>query len=1255
MKNWFTALLLFWTIGLLHADQGRISLLRSTASELVFQVTTVYETQDDIRPFTVLIGLPTRDLPRVQTTFLEILSVTEIDSSISRSGIRWTNHQSLQGLMTGSLEISPILSSSTIAGKIIITIPFDAVDFPLRTASVSTSQLLKTRVLNWNVARHWIQPEPSSSQKRVMRQEDFPAGNWLLFEISEDGTYAIPGELILSTLTNTTDIAVDQIRLYTHSSGGRDRMRPFLGRFNNTNLYQPVPENLVECAIRISGNGDAVLDANDKLIFYGQGASGFDYKTSGVTYNQNVYYLTNKYWIFIPLEATTPGKRVALNTYEPQNPVSLDYGTVFQHVEYDLTNQYASGLVWVGPTILKNSTYPITVRTTGIKPTIPGHFRLVVFGGYSGSSIPLPTHSLRLYALNTTGTPLTSIIYSGTGRRTTTGTVDVTAFANGLNQFFLTNNASSAISQPYFDYFTFDYARTLDYSGEPYQFYAPSHSGEFQFEFNTNQNPEIWDVTNLFEPVRYSLSLAKTFSYLSKVDTLHHFVVFTPDDIPVINTLVNEGQLSFNTLRNQESGVKHLIVGPEAFRAAAEPLRQHRVSSRYAALEDIYQEFSGGNPDPFAIHSLIQWAMENWTGLSPEYVLFLGDADYDYRNMTGRSKTIVPTIEVGESFSHATDDRFASIHGKIPELAIGRYPAHSEQDVVNFVQKIISYETEPELGIWRTRVTLVADDAARPEKTLGEVGIGKSHSRNSENIAAQVAPGISIQKLYMMEYPEVSNASTFGVVKPEATAALLDYVEQGTAIINYIGHGSAHQWAQENLFLQDRDLDLIDSGMKLPLWIAGTCSWGHFDDLDAEAFSEDIIRLPNDGAFGIITTTRPISVSSNEFYEEQIFQALFPNNRVTDLPIGHILLSAKTGNTSGEYFQLFGDPASPLPIPADTVTISQIVPDTLRTLDTARVTGHQSLGSEGIGYVVLKDADREVTRQYTFLATEQTLSYTLPGATLFRGQFSYLGNQFSARLRLPNDFSYSTTPGRLSVYLIAGNNPPREAIGYYSNIPIRGGGFVQDNEGPIISFWDDTFSPLYSGDHFNKSRSLIIQLEDPIGINLTNDIGHEITVTDMSSGQQINVTDRFVYNPNSITKGYLKFEPEVNMDNLELTVKAWDSANNPSEAIIRLVMTEDAVLRLHQVYNYPNPFSDDTQFTFEITAAADVSITIFTLSGRRIMHIDEEYFEAGYHFINWDGQDEFGDNIANGTYLYQIKAKGAQKAVSEIGRCAKFQ
>ena len=94
----------------------------------------------------------------------------------------------------------------------------------------------------------------------------------------------------------------------------------------------------------------------------------------------------------------------------------------------------------------------------------------------------------------------------------------------------------------------------------------------------------------------------------------------------------------------------------------------------------------------------------------------------------------------------------------------------------------------------------------------------------------------------MLEYPEVSDASAYGVTKPAATEALFNSIRNGTAIINYIGHGSAFQLAQKIIISKMENIKtngrmplwimLNDLENMMPLWIVGTCSFGHFDELN---------------------------------------------------------------------------------------------------------------------------------------------------------------------------------------------------------------------------------------------------------------------------------------------------------------------------------------------------------------------------------------------------------------------------------------
>jgi flagellar hook assembly protein FlgD len=57
-----------------------------------------------------------------------------------------------------------------------------------------------------------------------------------------------------------------------------------------------------------------------------------------------------------------------------------------------------------------------------------------------------------------------------------------------------------------------------------------------------------------------------------------------------------------------------------------------------------------------------------------------------------------------------------------------------------------------------------------------------------------------------------------------------------------------------------------------------------------------------------------------------------------------------------------------------------------------------------------------------------------------------------------------------------------------------------------------------------------------------------------------------------------------------------------------------------------------------ISEAADITLDIFTMSGRRIRRI-EQSVPAGFNKIPYDGRDEMGAKLANNTYFVRLKAK----------------
>ncbi len=1234
----------------LLAATSHWNILRSDRDMLSIEVFFDLEKSNAIEPLTLMVGLPSTELPSVSVRSFNPTKTT-LNTEKRNTGVQWINQQTVRQLETATIKIDPTADESHYFQSMIIDVFFSPNNKHKILSDHSQEKLLKHRIVNWNTAQWWFKKRHFNQKKRT----SIPDGTWIKFTVDEDKVYSIMGSEILSLSLTMDENDPRSFRLFTGTSLGRDRSSLVI----NSVSYDSLKENLIEIPFLFTGEDDGVLDAMDQLIFYGRGSSGFDLDVDEVAHDQNIYFSDNTYWLLIPDDQSTSGKRITTITGPSSTSLNLDYGNAFVHVENDVINPFEGGLVWTGTSFSRGASYTAIMNSDDVKTNVDGEFYITVRGSSSDFEyVQNPSHNIDVY-LNNRDENRANFSFNGLSAKTESFTVEGSELTDGINLIYLDNNASSNYSTPHFDHATLKYGRSLNADNTPFEFYAPIHSNNVSFSFTGSTAISVWDITLIADPKALSMETDFSFSFQLPADTLSRFIVFGSDDPEQIIDLSLEIDHRFFTIRDQLAGTDHLIIGPEEFRSSAQPLTTHRGSSQYVSLENIYNEFSGGNADPTAIRSFAQWTLENWT--NPPYCVFiLGDTDYDYRNITGQSESKVPTIITGSFSNKAVDDRLVAVYGRIPDMAIGRFPAQSSAEVEDFVEKLIEYETNPIMGYWRQRVTLVADDAARPEDdgSGGSISTGKSHTNNSENVADWISPRVEVNKLYMLEYPEVSDASSFGVIKPDATDALMETISEGTAIINYIGHGSEHQWAQEKLLVQDRgDIELIDSDMKLPIWIAGTCSWGHFDFLDVESFSEELIRRPMEGASAIITTSRAIGVSSNAAYIEKIFKALFPDLGVTEDPIGVVLQSVKDGNSSGELFHLFGDPAMPIPIPSMTVELTHIDPDTLSSLDTARIYGEHAIGDgeNGTGIVRLVDAEKQITRQYVINSLDQEISYSLPGPTLFKGQFSIHNSDFSAKMRTPKDISYSNTPAYSNVYVQMNSDPPVEALGILNDIYIKSGEPVNDDSGPIISFETGSGQELRDQDHIHTEQSIYLRLSDPLGINITGEVGHEILVTNMDDDSKDDLSSRFIYDENSITTGIVSVPFDKNSKTISLKVKAWDNANNPSEKEATFLLLDDQSLQVINIYNFPNPYATSTQFAFELTSSANVSIDVFTLGGRRIISLPEASLSAGYNYIDWNGRDEYGERLANGVYLYRLKAYDGTQKVSVIRKLAKFQ
>ena len=173
---------------------------------------------------------------------------------------------------------------------------------------------------------------------------------------------------------------------------------------------------------------------------------------------------------------------------------------------------------------------------------------------------------------------------------------------------------------------------------------------------------------------------------------------------------------------------------------------------------------------------------------------------------------------------------------------------------------------------------------------------------------------------------------------------------------------------------------------------------------------------------------------------------------------------------------------------------------------------------------------------------------------------------------------------------------------------------------------------------------LKLSLFDQRGINVTGEVGHGITlVIDEDFANEIDLTGSFAYDLGSYQRGSLFYQlTGLSQGDHTLTFKAWDNANNSSMEQARVRVSSQAEMVLTEVMNYPNPFSEMTSFYYHLSQDADrVEIKIFTQAGKLIRHIPFASGRSGYNFTTtWNGEDQDGDKVANGVYIYKITAEG---------------
>ncbi len=262
-----------------------------------------------------------------------------------------------------------------------------------------------------------------------------------------------------------------------------------------------------------------------------------------------------------------------------------------------------------------------------------------------------------------------------------------------------------------------------------------------------------------------------------------------------------------------------------------------------------------------------------------------------------------------------------------------------------------------------------------------------------------------------------------------------------------------------------------------------------------------------------------------------------------------------------------------------------------------------------------------------------------------------------------------STFGNVGTHNLTTRAFPREQELYASNNNVTSASFLtveSDNLNPIL---DVTFDGTYilNGDLVSPRPFINILLQDQNPILKKSDTtGVSVYLRTGDEGEFVRIpftNPEINYSVATNDEDFsIQYEPGPLEDGrYALRVEATDESGNavatePYEITFE-VINESSVTHF---YPYPNPFSTSTRFVFTLTGSVipdEIKIQIMTVTGRVVREILQDEIgplRIGNNITQyaWDGRDEFGDQLANGVYLYRVITRANGEHIKNRGTAA---
>lgn len=546
---------------------------------------------------------------------------------------------------------------------------------------------------------------------------------------------------------------------------------------------------------------------------------------------------------------------------------------------------------------------------------------------------------------------------------------------------------------------------------------------------------QIWDVTRPGKPYRCSDTGDNVYAVADPTLRQHILVAFDP--AATLHTPVVLGNVDTQNIHAMPDADMIIITAP-ALRSQAEELAElHRTLQHMdvsiVTTTEIANEYGSGSESAYAIRRAIKH-MHDRSNSKIAYVLLYGTGSYNNRSAVGRG---VPTYQchnrlymTHDQLSYSTDAYYAMLdnafspdiaHKEKPYLAVGRIPAATPDEAALYNAKVKAFMLDAD-GASYHQTALISCD-------LGDNG---EHSSIAENHAAQLErrlPQAVVHKVYSDMYP--ANHEKTDV--PLARQTLLNRMDDGIGLFNYVGHGSPHNLVSKagGVWLDISHVPKMHNRHPF-LALLSTCYANSFDQND-DAIGTELL-LSRNGAIAVIGNTRSAVSSYNNVFNNLFireYASLQPGDtygqlwlRAMNATLNNYSIS-NNGSINTLKFVLLGDPALQIPVP-DYHAELQLSADSIKPLEkvtvTGRITDSESNAFPFNGTATI-DVYADSTTIYMLGRQEKEFAgqeVNLNNRLLYRGATKVTDGRFSLDMRLPaTAFTDTTSKVRVIAHAIA--------------------------------------------------------------------------------------------------------------------------------------------------------------------------------------------------------------------------------------------